>query len=267
MRARAVQRERIRHRVLGPFPSQLRAALEAVPTALQVGRQTVVPFAVGVLAARIRAIAIRRAIVVERIAVLAVGRLLEVLRIGGVAPRIRAVGAVGALPGIARGRPGVLPVQARLALVGLPVRLQAAFAGGVGAPRPFAQEGDRASVESIRRLIVNPGSTRPVTLDAVAEVVATNGPSEIHRADQTRVAVVSANLRDIDLGGAVREVVRVEGPERIAPEWWRERSTARLRDYYRIEDDGGRRYWIYRQGITGDGRGGVPDWFLQGLYA
>ncbi len=69
-----------------------------------------------------------------------------------------------------------------------------------------AQEGDRASVESIRRLIVNPGSARPVTLDAVAEVIATNGPSEIHRADQTRVAVVSANLRDIDLGGAVREV-------------------------------------------------------------
>jgi len=69
-----------------------------------------------------------------------------------------------------------------------------------------AQEGDRASVESIRRLIVNPGSARPVTLDAVAEVVATSGPSEIHRADQTRVAVVSANLRDIDLGGAVREV-------------------------------------------------------------
>ena len=67
--------------------------------------------------------------------------------------------------------------------------------------------------------------------------------------------------------GEVREVVRVEGPERIAPEWWRERSTARLRDYYRIEDAAGRRYWIYRQGIAGDGRGGMPDWFLQGLYA
>ena len=67
--------------------------------------------------------------------------------------------------------------------------------------------------------------------------------------------------------GAVREVVRVEGPERIAPEWWRERSTARLRDYYRIEDETGRRYWIYRQGLAGDGRGGVPDWFLQGLFA
>jgi protein ImuB len=67
--------------------------------------------------------------------------------------------------------------------------------------------------------------------------------------------------------GVLREVVRVEGPERIAPEWWRERSTARLRDYYRIEDAAGRRYWIYRQGIAGDGRGGVPDWFLHGLYA
>jgi protein ImuB len=65
----------------------------------------------------------------------------------------------------------------------------------------------------------------------------------------------------------VREVVRVEGPERIAPEWWRERSTARLRDYYRIEDAAGRRYWIYRSGLASDGRGGVPDWFLHGLFA
>ncbi|GGD42488.1 efflux RND transporter permease subunit [Pseudoxanthomonas indica] len=69
-----------------------------------------------------------------------------------------------------------------------------------------AQETDRDSIESIRRLIVNPGSTRPVTLDSVAEVVATTGPSEIHRTDQIRVAIISANLRDIDLGGAVREV-------------------------------------------------------------
>ena len=66
--------------------------------------------------------------------------------------------------------------------------------------------------------------------------------------------------------GNVREVARVEGPERIAPEWWRERSTARLRDYYRIEDKEGRRYWIYRHGISGDGRGGLPLWYLHGLY-
>jgi protein ImuB len=65
--------------------------------------------------------------------------------------------------------------------------------------------------------------------------------------------------------GQVHEVARVEGPERIAPEWWREKGTARLRDYYRIEDGKGRRYWIYRRGLLGDGRGGLPDWFLQGL--
>ena len=65
----------------------------------------------------------------------------------------------------------------------------------------------------------------------------------------------------------VHEVARVEGPERIAPEWWRERSTTRLRDYYRIEDERGARYWIYRSGIAGDGRGGTPDWFLHGIDA
>ena len=65
---------------------------------------------------------------------------------------------------------------------------------------------------------------------------------------------------------AVHDIARVEGPERIAPEWWRERSTARLRDYYRVEDDSGRRYWIYREGLFGDGRGGVPNWYLHGLF-
>jgi len=72
-----------------------------------------------------------------------------------------------------------------------------------------AQESDRASLEDIRRLIVNPGSSRPVTLAAVAEVISTTGPSEIHRADQVRVAIVSANLRDIDLGTAMQEVERM----------------------------------------------------------
>lgn len=65
----------------------------------------------------------------------------------------------------------------------------------------------------------------------------------------------------------LHDVVKVEGPERIAPEWWRERSTVRLRDYYKIEDEDGRRFWIYRNGLIDDGRGGPPDWFLHGLFA
>ena len=64
----------------------------------------------------------------------------------------------------------------------------------------------------------------------------------------------------------VHDLARVEGPERIAPEWWRERASARLRDYYRVEDNAGRRFWIYREGFAGDGRGGAPEWFLHGLF-
>lgn len=66
--------------------------------------------------------------------------------------------------------------------------------------------------------------------------------------------------------GTLHEVARAEGPERIAPEWWREKGGTRLRDYYRIEDGEGRRYWVYRAGLAGDGRGGLPQWFLHGLF-
>jgi protein ImuB len=65
---------------------------------------------------------------------------------------------------------------------------------------------------------------------------------------------------------SVHDIARVEGPERIAPEWWRQPSGARLRDYYRVEDGEGRRYWIYREGLIGDGRGGLPGWFIHGLF-
>ena len=64
----------------------------------------------------------------------------------------------------------------------------------------------------------------------------------------------------------VHDIARAEGPERIAPEWWRQPSSARLRDYYRVEDGEGRRYWIYREGLVGDGRGGAPGWFIHGLF-
>jgi protein ImuB len=65
---------------------------------------------------------------------------------------------------------------------------------------------------------------------------------------------------------AVHDIARAEGPQRIAPEWWRAPSSARLRDYYRVEDAHGRRYWIYREGLIGDGRGGLPAWFIHGLF-
>ncbi|WP_435574580.1 efflux RND transporter permease subunit [Alterluteimonas muca] len=72
-----------------------------------------------------------------------------------------------------------------------------------------AQQDQRGSVEAIRNLVVNPEAARPVRLSAVADVVSTTGPAEIRRADQVRVAVVSANLRGIDLGTAVSDVQRL----------------------------------------------------------
>ena len=65
---------------------------------------------------------------------------------------------------------------------------------------------------------------------------------------------------------AVHDIARAQGPERIAPEWWRERASARLRDYYKVEDSLGRRFWIFREGLVGDGRGGPPQWFIHGLF-
>jgi hydrophobic/amphiphilic exporter-1 (mainly G- bacteria), HAE1 family len=79
-----------------------------------------------------------------------------------------------------------------------------------------AQESDRASVSDIHKLIVNPQSAHPVTLDSVAEVITAIGPSEIHRADQTRVALVTANLRHGDLGTAVAVVQRLAGESPLA---------------------------------------------------
>ncbi len=62
-------------------------------------------------------------------------------------------------------------------------------------------------------------------------------------------------------------VARYEGPERIAPEWWTDRPGTRLRDYFKIEDQTGRRFWLYREGLHEDGRGGDPRWFLHGMFA
>ena len=62
-------------------------------------------------------------------------------------------------------------------------------------------------------------------------------------------------------------VVRAEGPERIAPEWWRALGQSRPRDYYRLEDEGGAGYWVFREGLYQNAaEDGPPRWFLHGLF-
>lgn len=64
----------------------------------------------------------------------------------------------------------------------------------------------------------------------------------------------------------MHRVVRAEGPERIAGEWWIDGEEVPTRDYYRIEDEAGRRYWLYREGLY-DREPGTPRWFMHGLFA
>jgi protein ImuB len=63
-------------------------------------------------------------------------------------------------------------------------------------------------------------------------------------------------------------VMRANGPERIAEEWWQPESsgaTDAIRDYYRIEDEEGRRFWLFRAGFHGADR--PPRWFVHGVFS
>jgi protein ImuB len=55
-------------------------------------------------------------------------------------------------------------------------------------------------------------------------------------------------------------VTHCEGPERIAMEWWHHEAPPPARDYFRVEDSKGRRYWLYRKGTA-------PQWFMHGIFA
>jgi len=64
----------------------------------------------------------------------------------------------------------------------------------------------------------------------------------------------------------LHEIARAEGPERIAPDWWRDGPGEHTRDYYRVEDAQGRRFWLFRAGLYGR-ETTAPRWYLHGLFA
>jgi nucleotidyltransferase/DNA polymerase involved in DNA repair len=68
--------------------------------------------------------------------------------------------------------------------------------------------------------------------------------------------------------GVPYQVAHADGPERIAGEWWRrpaERDA--VRDYFRVEDTEGRRFWLYRSGDGLREETGDLSWWLQGMFA
>jgi len=62
----------------------------------------------------------------------------------------------------------------------------------------------------------------------------------------------------------LHRIRRAEGPERLEPEWWRpEDESRRWRDYFRVEGEDGRRFWLFREGLPPDG----GRWYLHGLFS
>jgi len=70
--------------------------------------------------------------------------------------------------------------------------------------------------------------------------------------------------------GVAHRVRAAAGPERIAAEWWRGKRSGKrpetdlIRDYYRVEDSDGARFWIFRAGLHAEDR--MPRWYLHGLF-
>ena len=63
--------------------------------------------------------------------------------------------------------------------------------------------------------------------------------------------------------GREHRVVRADPAERIADEWWRDKASTR--DYFRVEDEEGRRFWLRRDGLPENGE--AATWSVQGLFA
>jgi len=67
---------------------------------------------------------------------------------------------------------------------------------------------------------------------------------------------------------AMHEVIAAEGPERIEGAWWSEHGGP-ARDYFRVEDKSGLRFWLFRAGLYRNLAQGAaaPTWFLHGTFA
>ena len=67
--------------------------------------------------------------------------------------------------------------------------------------------------------------------------------------------------------GTVHDVVAGDGPERIHGEWWvRDGEVWAVRDYYRVEDRDGRRFWVFRRGDGVEAETGDLSWWMHGAF-
>ncbi|WP_293904623.1 DUF6504 family protein [Phenylobacterium sp.] len=115
----------------------------------------------------------------------------------------------------------------------------------LGAPVSEAAPWDRETPRPVRLF------RRPEPLDAVMALTPDDPPRQFQWRGRTHI------------------VRRAEGPERIGEEWWKRGietvSAAHVRDYYRVENAEGMRFWLFRAGLYGD-PDAPPKWWLHGLF-
>jgi protein ImuB len=67
--------------------------------------------------------------------------------------------------------------------------------------------------------------------------------------------------------GVRRRLTCADGPERVFGEWWKQDAElSAVRDYFRVEDEAGERFWIYRSGDGEDATTGSHRWYLHGIF-
>ncbi|HVZ14105.1 MAG TPA: DNA polymerase Y family protein [Bauldia sp.] len=115
-----------------------------------------------------------------------------------------------------------------------------------------------------RAAVITAGADRSSTADALPS----DRPRPLRLFAHPEPVVATAEVPDgppvqFRWRRAIYHVARAEGPERIAAEWWD--TVGLTRDYFRIEDDAGRRFWLYRDGLFSETA--APQWYVHGIFA
>jgi protein ImuB len=145
---------------------------------------------------------------------------------------------------------------------------------------PIARSGTEELRERIRRLEGAPGRRRlvlPFGLKAidrpeadVSDLIDTlyrlaPVASDVPERSVQKIAPAAPNTGEAR--GVRRRVKCTDGPERMFGEWWkRDAELSTVRDYFRVEDEAGERFWIYRSGDGEDATVGSHRWYLHGIF-
>ncbi|HHW34623.1 MAG TPA: DNA polymerase Y family protein, partial [Paracoccus solventivorans] len=134
-------------------------------------------------------------------------------------------------------------------------------AGAIYRLAPVASDVPERSVRRIPALAADTGAGWPDHWPRPARLLPRPEPIE------TMALLPDHPPRWISWRGVRHSVRRADGPERVFGEWWkRDAELAAVRDYFRIEDESGARFWIFRAGDGEDAATGSHRWFMHGVF-